>query len=107
MDQPPPPDGADPARSLTVEVAGARLPPPYAAPLAADPLGWLRGVQLLVGATVRGSGPGRLALDVTQLDRTDAFSVVVELFDLIEGLAAATRLRVVTLSELVAMTAPS
>ena len=74
-------------------------PPPFAAPLAADPLRWLQGAQLTVGAAMRGDGPRRIVLDVGELDRPDAFSVVVEILDLLEGLRDAGRLRLLTLRE--------
>ena len=72
----------------------------FAKPLAADPLAWLQGAQLAVGAAVRGEGPVRLVLNLAELDRPDAFSVVVEALDLIEGLVAAGRLRMLTLADL-------
>lgn len=78
-------------------LAAAALTAP---PLAADPLGWLQQAQLEVGAAVRAQGPVRLVLDLAELDRGDAFSVVAEVLDLIEGLVAAGRLEVRTRAEL-------
>lgn len=75
-------------------------PAPFAEPVAADPLRWLQAAQLTVGAAVRGDGPRRIVFDVAELDRPDAFSVVAEILDLIEGLRDAGRLRLLTLGEL-------
>lgn len=81
------------------EVVPAAADPLSAPPLAADPLRWLQQAQLAVGAVVRGQGPVRLVIELAELDRADAFSVMVEAFDLIGGLVAAGRIHVCTLSE--------
>lgn len=82
------------------ELVAEAVGPPTAPPLATDPLRWLQQAQLAVGAAVRGQGPVRLVLDLAQLDRADAFSVVAEVLDLIEGLVTAGRVSTRTVSEI-------